>query len=170
MDAPVIQQAYRFALQPTAEQGQFLASCAGASRFWFNQGLALVKERLDRREAGEDVDVPWSYWGLCVAFRGDAIKDELAPWRAEVVAGSYLAGLEALGNALQNFSKGRAAGRKVGFPRFRSKGRSHEAVIFQRPRIPDNRHVDLTVASGPSARRSRCASSRACSRRTRTHA
>jgi putative transposase len=148
-DAQLIQQAYRFALQPTTEQEQFLAVCAGASRFWFNQGLALVKDRLDQRAAGHDVDLPWSYKGLCVAFRGDAIKNELAPWRAEVVTGSYQAGLEALGKALQNFSKGRAAGRKVGFPRFRAKGRSHEAVIFQRPRINDNRHVELDRRLGP---------------------
>lgn len=33
--------------------------------------------------------------------------------------------------------------------RFRAKGRSHEAVIFQRPRIPDNRHVDLDRRLGP---------------------
>jgi putative transposase len=148
-DAPVIQQAYRFALDPTVEQEQFLAACAGASRFWFNQGLALVKGRLDRHNAGETVDVPWSYKSLCVAFRGDAIKDELAPWRGEVVTGSYQAGLEALGKALQNFSKARAAGRNVGFPRFRAKGRSHEAVIFQRPRLPDNRHVALDRRLGP---------------------
>jgi hypothetical protein len=103
----------------------------------------LVKGRLDRLDAGEDVDLPWSYKSLCVAFRGDAIKNELAPWRAVVVIGSYQAGLEALGRALQNFTKGRAAGRQVGFPRFRAKGRSHEAVIFQRPRITDSRHVEL---------------------------
>jgi len=105
--------------------------------------LALVKERLDQRAAGNDVDVPWSYKSLCVAFRGEAVKDQLAPWRREVVTGSYQAGLEALGKALQNFSKGRAAGRQVGFPSFRSKGRCHEAVIFQRPRIADNSHVIL---------------------------
>jgi putative transposase len=142
-DSPVIQQAFRFALDPTAAQEQFLSACAGASRFWFNQGLALVKERLDERSSGGDVDVPWSYKGLCVAFRGADIKDRLAPWRAEVVTGSYQAGLEALGKALQNYSAAREAGRRVGFPRFRAKGRSHEAVIFQRPRISDSRHVML---------------------------
>ncbi|MGZ6644316.1 MAG: RNA-guided endonuclease InsQ/TnpB family protein, partial [Solirubrobacteraceae bacterium] len=94
MDAQTIQQAYPFALDPTVEQERFLAGCAGASRFWFNQGLASVKERLDHRAAGQVVDVPWSYKGLCVAFRGEAIKDELAPRRAEVVTGSYQAGLE----------------------------------------------------------------------------
>jgi putative transposase len=148
IDTP-IQQAYRFALAPTPEQEQFLSACCGASRFWFNRGLALVNARLEQRAAGEDVDVPWSYKGLCVAFRGDTIKDELAPWRSEVVTGSYQAGLEALGKALQNFSKARAAGRRVGFPRFRSKGRCHEAVIFQRPRVPDSRHVDLDRRLGP---------------------
>jgi putative transposase len=142
-NALTIQQAYRFALDPTETQAAFLASCTGASRFWFNQGLALVKRRLDERAAGADVDVPWSYKALCVAFRGDQVKDELAPWRLEVVTGSYQAGLEALGKALQNYLRARKAGRRVGFPRFRAKGRSHEAVIFQRPRIPDNRHVDL---------------------------
>jgi putative transposase len=147
--AGLIQQAFRFALAPTADQDEFLTSCAGASRFWFNQGLALVKARLDQRAAGQDVDLPWSYKALCVAFRGDAIKDELAPWRDEVVTGSYQAGLEALGNALQNFSKARKAGRRAGFPRFRTKGRAHEAVIFQRPRLPDNRHVDLDRRLGP---------------------
>ncbi len=114
-DVP-IQQAYRFALAPTPAQEAFLVACCGASRFWFNQGLALVKGRLDQRDAGHDVDVPWSYKSLCVAFRGDPVKDRLAPWRGEVVTGSYQAGLEALGKALQNFSRGRAAGRHVGFP------------------------------------------------------
>jgi putative transposase len=148
-DAGVIHQAYRFALDPSVEQEQFLAGCAGASRFWFNQGLALVKRGLDERSNGSDVDVPWSYKSLCVAFRGEGIKDELAPWRREVVIGSYQAGLEALGRALQNYSSGRKAGRRVGFPRFRSKGRCHEAVIFQRPSIPDSRHVMLDSRLGP---------------------
>jgi putative transposase len=148
-DAPVIQQAFRFALDPTVEQEQFLTACAGASRFWFNHGLALVKQRLDERAAGADVDVPWSYKGLCVAFRGEAIKEQLAPWRGEVVTGSYQAGLEALGRALQNYSAAGEAGRRVGFPRFRAKGRSHEAVIFQRPRLADSRHVLLDRRLGP---------------------
>jgi putative transposase len=148
-DAPVIQQAFRFALDPTVEQEQFLTACAGASRFWFNQGLALVKRRLDERAAGADVDVPWSYKGLCVAFRGETIKEQLAPWRREVVIGSYQAGLEGLGRALQNYSAARKAGRRVGFPRFRAKGNSHEAVIFQRPRLADSRRVVLDQRLGP---------------------
>lgn len=108
-----------------------------------------MKQRLDERAAGADVEVPWSYKGLCVTFRGEAIKDELAPWRGEVVIGSYQAGLEALGKALGNYSAARKAGRPVSFPRFRSKGRVHESIIFQRPRLPDSRHVMLDRRLGP---------------------
>jgi transposase len=54
-----------------------------------------------------------------------------------------------LGRSLQNFSRGRRSGRRVGFPRFRAKGRCHEAVIFQRPRIGDARHVELDGRLGP---------------------
>jgi putative transposase len=145
----LVRQAYRFALDPTAAQAELLGSFVGASRFWFNAGLALVKERLDARERGEEVSVPWSYHQLCSEFRGDAIKDELAPWRREVPVGSYQAGLEACGRALQNFSQGRKAGRRVGFPRFRVKGRCREAVIFQAPRIGSARWVEFDRRLGP---------------------
>jgi hypothetical protein len=86
--------------RPTWRRRSFWTRARGASRFWFNQGLALVKQRLDERADDRDADVPWSYTGLCVAFSGRAIKDELAPWRSEVVTGSYQAGLEVLAKAL----------------------------------------------------------------------
>ena len=145
----ITRQAYRFALDPTAAQEALLGSFTGASRFWFNKGLALVRERLDSRDRGEDVRVPWSYKELCSAFKGDALKDELAPWRSEVPVGSYQAGLEALGRALQSFSLGRKQGRRVGFPGYRSKGRCREAVIFQKPRIKSARQVEFDRRLGP---------------------
>jgi transposase len=37
----------------------------------------------------------------------------------------------------------------VRFPRFRAKGRSHEAFIFQRTRLADSRHVMLDRRLGP---------------------
>jgi putative transposase len=145
----LIRQGYRYVLDPTVEQEALLGSFAGASRFWFNQGLALVKERLEARERGEDVQVPWSYKALCSAFKGEAVKDELAPWRSQVPVGSYQAGLEMLGRALQNFLKGRREGRGVGFPRFRTKGRCKESVVFQEPRIKSARQVEFDRRLGP---------------------
>ncbi len=115
-------QAYRFALDPSVEQGALLASFAGASRFWFNAGLALVKERLDLRAAGEAVRVPWSYRALCSEFKGDAVKDELAPWRSQVPVGSYQAGLEALGKGAQELHRGASSRPPRGVPRVPCQG------------------------------------------------
>jgi hypothetical protein len=67
--------------------------------------LALVKDRVGRRAVGEDVRVPWSYKNLCSAFA--PLKDEVCPWRSEVVVGSMQAGLEQLGRALQHHSSRR---------------------------------------------------------------
>jgi putative transposase len=143
-----IRQGYRYGLAPTVEQEAFLRACTGASRFWFNHGLALVKERLDQRAAGNDVDVPWSYAGLCSQIPASD-RARVAPWQREVVCGCYQAGFWALGDALRRFSEGRREGRRVGFPRFKLKGRCRESVIFQRPRILDNRRVELDRRCGP---------------------
>jgi putative transposase len=141
-EARVIEQAYRFALAPTAEQERFLSACAGASRFFYNWGLSLVEERLALRRAyGPSISVPWSYKGLCSEFA--KVKDEVAPWRRDVVVGAQQAGFEALGAGLRRFLDGRRTGRRTGFPRYRRKGHCRESVIFQRPRIPDDRRVEF---------------------------
>jgi putative transposase len=145
----LIRQAYRFELSPTSVQAGFLGACAGASRFWFNQALAEVKKRLDRRAAGEQVGVPWSYQQLCSEFDKDW-RAERCDWQQEVVCGSYQGGFESLGLALKNFSEGRKTGRRVGFPGFRAKGGPHtESVIFQRAKPLDARHVQLDKRVGP---------------------
>jgi putative transposase len=150
----LIEQAYRFALAPTPEQERFMSACAVASRFFFNWGLALVKTRLQlRRVYGPSISVPWSYKELCSEFA--KVKDEVAPWRSEVVVGAQQAGLEALGAGLQRFLDGRKGGKRVGFPRFRRKGRCRESVIFQRPRIIDGRRVEFHRRLGPLRSRER---------------
>jgi putative transposase len=145
----LIRQGYRFELAPTAEQAVFLGACAGAARFWFNQALREVRRRLDARRRGEDVTVPWSYKALCSEFDKDW-RSERCAWQHEVVCGCYQGGYESLGLALKNFSDGRRAGRRVGFPSFRRKGGRHtESVIFQRARPLDARHIHLDRRVGP---------------------
>jgi putative transposase len=79
----------------------------------------------------------------------------VAPWRCEVVVGSQQAGLEALGAGLRCFLEGRRTGRRVGFPRYRRKGRCRESVIFQKPRIVDGRRVEFDGRLGPIRSRER---------------
>jgi putative transposase len=145
----LIEQAFRFELAPSAEQAVFLGACCGAARFWFNQALEEVKRRLDLRAAGDEVSVPWSYHQLCSEFDREW-RAERCDWRHEVVCGSYQGGFESLGLALENFSEGRRAGRRAGFPRFRRKGGAHtESVIFQRANPVDARRVHLDGRIGP---------------------
>ena len=145
----LIQQAYRFELSPSAEQAVFLGACCGAARFWFNQALEEVTRRLVRRAAGEEVSVPWSYRALCSEL-DQKWRAERCGWQPEVVCGCYQGGFESLGLALKNFSEGRRAGRRVGFPKFRRKGGAHtESVIFQRAKPVDARRVQLDKRIGP---------------------
>jgi putative transposase len=140
-ESETITQAYRYALRLTPEQEQRLVSFTGAARFAFNWGLALVKDRLDRKQRGEDVYVPWSYHALYTEWR--KVRDEVAPWRKDVPYSAFLTGLEGLGRALQGSSRARKAGRKAGFPRFRARGRTRERIFFMHAdcRPADARHV-----------------------------
>ena len=101
-----------------------MASHAGAARFAYNAGLAHVKEVLD---SGESAD--WSHYGLLRWW--NANKDTLAVnpdtgvvWWSQNSKESYNMGLYGLARGLSNWSKsrkGQRKGRRVGFPRFKSK-------------------------------------------------
>lgn len=120
-------EAVKVALDPTPRQERLLESHAGAARFAYNAGLAHVKDMLERQEKPE-----WSYYALRRWW--NANKDALAvsmetgkPWWPENSKESYNSGLESLADALKNFSKsrkGQRKGRRMGFPRFKSKNKA----------------------------------------------
>ena len=119
-------EAVKVALDPTPRQSAALASNAGAARFAYNAGLAYVKEALDN---GEHVD--WSHYGLRKWWNSE--KRELAPWWAENSKESYSYGLKSLAKALKAFSdskRGKRHGRRVGFPKFKAKGRSDQRFAY----------------------------------------
>lgn len=118
-------EAVKVALDPTPAQERLMLSHAGAARFAFNAGLAHVKAAL---EVGEKLD--WSYYSL--QHWWNANKDTLAvsadgvPWWRENSKEAASSGLRALASALSNWSKSRKGtrkGRRVGFPKFKSKDR-----------------------------------------------
>ena len=120
-------EAVKVALDPTPRQERLLESHAGAARFAYNAGLAHVKAMLERGGKPE-----WSYYALRKWW--NQAKDTLAvnpvtgePWWRENSKESYNSGLESLANALRNFTKSRKGarkGRRVGFPRFKSKNKA----------------------------------------------
>jgi putative transposase len=142
----IVHQAYRFALDPSPRAARALASHVGARRFAFNWGLALVKERLEARGRGEDVEVPWTLPALRREW--NEAKHTVAPWWRENSKEAYSSGLEGLAAALKNWSdsrKGRRKGRRMGFPSFRKKGRGQKSVCFTTGaiRVDDKSHVVL---------------------------
>lgn len=101
-----------------------MVSHAGAARFAYNAGLAHVKEALDNGEPPE-----WSHYGLLRWW--NANKDALAVnrdtgvvWWSQNSKESYSMGLRDLAQGFSNWSKsrkGQRKGKRVGFPRFKSK-------------------------------------------------
>ena len=117
-------EAVKVRLDPTPRQERLMASHAGAARFAYNAGLAHVKEALDN---GEPADC--SHYDLRRWWNEN--KDELAVnkttgevWWSQNSKESYSGGLRSLAQGLSNWSKsrkGQRKGKRVGFPRFKSK-------------------------------------------------
>jgi putative transposase len=127
----VVTQAYRFALDPSPAQERALASHAGAARFAYNFGLAVVMDRLGRRHHGEQTEVPWTLPALRREW--NARKGEVAPWWAENSKEAASSGLACLADGLRAWSEsrtGRRAGRRVGFPHFKRRGRCRESFRY----------------------------------------
>ncbi|GAB3557084.1 putative transposase [Actinopolyspora lacussalsi] len=149
-------QAYQFALDPTGQQQAMLSSHCGAARFTHNWGLAQVRAVLNQREAERSYGVPeseltpslnWSAYSLRKAW--NAAKDEVAPWWGENSKEAYASGLANLADALGNWHKsrtGKRAGKRIGFPRFKSK-RHRLSCRFSTGSFglseSDRRHVQL---------------------------
>jgi putative transposase len=155
-DRLTVIQAYRFALDPTPRQVRDLLRHAGAARLAYNWGLARVKANLSQRAAersygiGEADLTPPVGWSL-YAMRKDwnQAKAQVAPWWAECSKEAYNTGLDQLARALKNWSDSRNGvrkGRRVGFPRFKSRRKSAPSVRFTTGTIrvaDDGRHVRL---------------------------
>ncbi len=100
-------------------------SHSGARRFAYNWALGQVKADLDAKEQGpEHEPVPWGLPAL--RKRWDRDKPKVAPWWAESSKECYSAGTADPVKALSNWSsskQGKRKGRKVGFPKFKSRHR-----------------------------------------------
>ena len=136
-------EAVKVRLDPTPRQERLFASHAGAARFAYNAGLAHVKEALDN---GEYPDL--SHYALRRWW--NANKDELAVnqttgevWWNQSSKESYSGALRDLAQGFSNWSKsrkGQRKGRRVGFPKFKSKSttmRFAYSTAFTAPKASD---------------------------------
>ena len=116
----------KVALDPTPSQERRLLSHAGAARFAYNAMLAHVKDALDVGEKPE-----WSFWSIRKRWNADkdtlAVGEDGKPWWQENSKEAYSSGIEALAKGLSNWAKSRKGdrkGRRVGFPKFKSKSKT----------------------------------------------
>lgn len=143
--ASTITQAYRFAIDPTPEQANLLASHIGGTRFTYNSLLGLVKANWDenraKKDAGGEVTKD-EYLGarhLDLQKLWYAQRDELAPWWAQNGSSTYNYACLNLAKAFANFRAGRSR-----FPQFKRKGSSGSVSFMANAvRLADAHHVRI---------------------------
>ena len=156
-------QAFRFELDPNNLTRAAMASHAGAARFSYNWGLALVRCRLAERQRIREaslaqglspreadalaagVPVPWSLPALRREW--NRAKDLVAPWWRQNSKEAANTGLHALACGLKAWSDSKAGWRKgprVGFPVFK-KRQAKRSCRFTTGAVGvvDPRHIQL---------------------------
>jgi putative transposase len=137
----VIQQAFRFELDPNRAQRVLLAKSVGASRYVYNWGLAESKRQYEitgkRPRLGD------------LKKQLVELKNTDAPWLYEVSAHIGQSALKDLNVAFERFFKSvKSDGPKAGYPRFkkgeRDSARVYEVTLEERHlRIPNVGRVRL---------------------------
>jgi putative transposase len=151
---------FRFALRPTTAQQYALARHAGASRYAYNQCLRLLSDALVEKETDPSVDIPWSGFDLVNRFNGWKRGEDAGrvfsvaadgtitkrvtglAWRHEVCAQVFEEAAIDLGRALVAYGDartGRRAGRSIGFPKPKRKGRCRDSFRLRNKTSRDGR-------------------------------
>lgn len=149
-------QAFKFTLDPTQDQAVALARHFGARRKAYNWAVETLKADIAAWRATETETTKPSFrvmrqrWneaknGVCVN------ADTGAVWWPECSKEAYADGVAGAVDAYWNWQQSRAgnrAGKRVGFPQFKRKGRDADRVSFSTGAMriePDRRHLTMPV-------------------------
>ena len=108
-------KAHTIRLNPTPEQATYFAKAAGTARFCCNWAVAEWQKQY---EAGGKPS------GLTLRTQFNEIKKDQFPWVYDVTKCAVEGAFMDVATAFKNFFEGRKAGRKTGFPKFKTKRRS----------------------------------------------
>lgn len=109
-------RAHKIRLNPTTEQEAYLRKAAGTKRFVYNWTL-------DRWKWAKSQGIA-AYGMMAAKKEFNAIKGDQFPWVYEVAKDVAEGAFVDMGKALANYfdwKKGKRKGKKVGFPKFKSK-------------------------------------------------
>jgi len=144
-----------FHVDPSPAQERLLRSYCGAARFSYNWVIGEVIDnmtaRAGEREAGVDAEsmtpsMSWKPYPLRKQL--NAVKSDVAPWSGEVAKHCFDTGVTQAAAALENWrtsKSGVRAGKRVGFPSFKSRQTAKLSVSFvelnhQLSWLNDSRH------------------------------
>ena len=149
-------QAFGFTLDPTEDQARALARHFGARRKAFNWTVGALKADIAAWHATGAQTAKPSLGVL--RKRWNTVKDRVCVnaetgrvWWPECSKEAYADGISGAVDAYWNWQTSRAgtrAGKRVGFPRFKKKGRDSDRVCFTTGAMriePDRRHLTLPV-------------------------
>jgi len=114
-------KAHKIRLHPTPEQANYFARAAGTARFTFNWAVAEWQQQY---EAGGKPSA------LALRTHFNAIKKAQFPWVYEVTKCAVEGAFMDVAVAFKNFFEGIKAGRKIGYPKFKSKKRSRPSFYL----------------------------------------
>lgn len=114
-------KAHKIRLNPTPEQATYFAKAAGTARFCFNWARAEWQKQY---EAGGKPSA------LALRTQFNAIKKDQFPWVYDVTKCAVEGAFMDVAAAFKNFFEGRKAGRKTGYPKFKSKKHSRPSFYL----------------------------------------
>jgi putative transposase len=114
-------KAHKIRLHPTTEQATYFAKAAGTARYAFNWAVAEWQRQY---EAGEKPSA------LKLRTQFHALRREQLPWTYDVTKCAIEGAFMDAAAAFKNFFEGRKAGRKTGYPKFKSKKRSRQSFYL----------------------------------------
>ncbi len=113
----LVRKAYRYELDPNNLQRSSLLRHAGVARFAFNWGLDQRIKLYKNNQGNDRFTDPMKQHKLLTS-----LKKTQFPWMYECSKCAPQEALRNLGRAFKNFYRGLKEGKKIGFPRFKSKG------------------------------------------------
>jgi putative transposase len=134
-------------LDPSGQQAARFRRDDGARRFACNWAVGEIRKAFREGPAtGQHDAAIWSHYQL--RKRWNASKAEVAPWWAECSKEAFSNGIADAVAALKNWhgsKTGRRDGARMGFPRFRKKGKDPVRCTYTTGalRVDDARHVVL---------------------------
>lgn len=147
-------QAFCFALDPTPDQLAAINRHFGARRYAANWALGAIKADLDAYHRSGTKSDPPSHYGLRKRWNAQkaslCVNAETAEvWWPEVSKEAFSDGIKGAVDGFWRWQKsrtGKIAGRRVGFPRFKKKGRDQDRCTFSTGAMrleADRRHLTL---------------------------